>query len=180
MNPGHLKMVQALSGRIFLLLVTLLPTRLVVLVSSVGARCLDPALTEKDGQEQTYTQEESQKWENLTAFLAQVDSNASASDSVLESSASWALTAFTWAFEGGGNSGEPSELAVRLACIWLVYDADKLWSKATDAGAESNTIERWNNWRQSLQGAQTRFTNGTTPMLIAHALAQMQRVQDSN
>ncbi|OSS55050.1 hypothetical protein B5807_01484 [Epicoccum nigrum] len=133
-----------------------------------------------DGQEQTYTQEESQKWENLTAFLAQVDSNASASDSVLESSASWALTAFTWAFEGGGNSGEPSELAVRLACIWLVYDADKLWSKATDAGAESNTIERWNNWRQSLQGAQTRFTNGTTPMLIAHALAQMQRVQDSN
>lgn len=75
---------------------------------------------------------------------------------------------------------EPSELTIRLACIWLVYDADKLWSKVQDPAADTNTLERWNTWRQGLADVQTHATNGTTPALIAHALAQMQRVQVDN
>ena len=77
----------------------------------------------------------------MTAFLAQVDSNTSDSPSPLEFSQSWALTAFAWALEGNGNAGGPSELAVRLACIWIIYDADKLWFKALDSQAEQNTFK---------------------------------------
>ncbi|KAJ4380016.1 hypothetical protein N0V86_004323 [Didymella sp. IMI 355093] len=130
-----------------------------------------------DGQEQAYTQDEAQRWENLTAFLAQVDANTSDSPSPLDFSQSWALTAFAWAFEGSGSAGEPSELAVRLACIWLVYDADKLWFKTSDSQAEQNSLERWEHWRQGLVECQSRFGNGTTPQLIAHALGIMQRTQ---
>ncbi|KAJ4340460.1 hypothetical protein N0V87_002444 [Didymella glomerata] len=130
-----------------------------------------------DGQEQDYTQEEARKWENLTAFLAQIDANTSDSPSPLDFSQSWALTAFTWALEGDGSAGGPSELAVRLACIWIVYDADKLWSKILDSQAEQSTLERWNHWRQGLLECQSHFGSGTTPKLIAHALDNMQRAQ---
>ncbi|KAF1929673.1 uncharacterized protein M421DRAFT_419455 [Didymella exigua CBS 183.55] len=130
-----------------------------------------------DGQEQEYTPEEVQKWENLTAFLAQVDAVTLDSPSPLDFSQSWALTSFAWAFEGGGNADRPSELAVRLACIWLVHDIEKLWRKTSDAQAEQNTLERWNHWRQGLMDSQTRFSNGTTSALIAHALVLMQRIE---
>jgi hypothetical protein len=97
----------------------------------------------------------------------------------LDFSQSWALTAFAWAFEGSGNARESSELAVRLACIWLVYDADKLWFKISDAQADQNTLERWNHWRQGLMDSQARYSNRTTSKLIAHALALMQSTQDN-
>ncbi|KAJ4987159.1 hypothetical protein SVAN01_07311 [Stagonosporopsis vannaccii] len=132
-----------------------------------------------DGHEQEYTAEEAEKWENLTAFLAQIDADVRDSPSVLDFSLSWAPTAFTWAFEGGGDQNRASELAVRLACIWLVYDADKLWSKVSDSEVEIHTLDRWNAWRQGLVDGQSHFVNGTTPMLITHALAQMHRVQGS-
>ncbi|KAJ4318348.1 hypothetical protein N0V94_004478 [Neodidymelliopsis sp. IMI 364377] len=132
-----------------------------------------------DGQETEYTQEEAQKWENLTAFFAQIDASTSESPSPLNFTHSWALTALAWAFEGGGDSGEPSELAIRLACIWLVYDAQKLWSETVDAQAETINRERWDMWRQGLMESRLRCGNGTTPMLIDHALAQMQQVSDA-
>lgn len=97
---------------------------------------------------------------------------------MLDYSQSCALTAFAWAFEGGGEMGAPSELAVRLACIWVVYDVEKLWFKVQDSEAEANTLERWNAWRQGLVESQSRFVDGTTPMLTTHALDQMQRVQE--
>ncbi|KAH6612560.1 hypothetical protein C7974DRAFT_445297 [Boeremia exigua] len=128
-----------------------------------------------DGQDPDYTQEEAHKWENLTAFLAQIDSSVSESPSVLDFSASWAPTAFAWAFEGDSESAQSSELAVRLACIWLIYDSGKLWSKVRDSELNSNTRERWEAWRQGLKDCRTRFAcETTTPMLIANALAQMQ------
>ncbi|KAF3041421.1 hypothetical protein E8E11_004397 [Didymella keratinophila] len=127
-----------------------------------------------DGQEQDYTQEEARKWENLTAFLAQVDAQISESPSPLDFSQSWALTAFAWAFEGNGR---PSELAIRLACIWLVYDVDKLWSKVWTPQAEPNAYARWLSWRQGLEESQSRFGYGTTPELIARALNLMIRAQ---
>ena len=95
---------------------------------------------------------------------------------MLDFSGSWALTAFVWAFEGGSNVGEPSELAVRLACIWILYDADKLWSKIAEAQAEHNTLERWIGWKQGLMNVRPRFVEGTTPELISHALRCMQRL----
>ena len=117
------------------------------------------------------------KWENLTAFCAQIDAKKLELPSVLDFSSSWALTAFVWAFEGGGNSGEPSELAVRLACIWLFYDADKLWGKILDVKAEHNTIERWIAWKQGLMESRSHFVSGTTYELIGHALSHIQRVE---
>lgn len=120
-----------------------------------------------------------EKWENLTAFLAQIDASVQDSPSVLDFSTSWALTAFAWALDGDGGQNAASELAVRLACIWLIYDADKLWSKISDSDAEMNSLERWNTWGQGLVSSQSRFVNGTTPMLVTHALAQMHRVQGS-
>ncbi len=87
------------------------------------------------GQETDYTPSESQHWENLTSFLAQLDATSSSSDTQIDFSQSWALTAFAWAFGGA----EPTELAVRLACIWFVYDAEKLWGRV---GEEAIHIHR--------------------------------------
>jgi hypothetical protein len=117
------------------------------------------------------------KWGNLTAFCAQTDAKTSELPSVLDFSSPWALTAFVWAFEGGGNSGDPPELAIRLACIWLFCDADKLWSKTSDVNAEHNTFERWSAWKQGLMKSRSYFVSETTYELIDHALSHIQRVE---
>ncbi|KAF2134051.1 hypothetical protein P153DRAFT_353260 [Dothidotthia symphoricarpi CBS 119687] len=128
------------------------------------------------GAEDDCTIEEVQRWENLIAFFAQLD--ASTSDPELDFSNTWALTALTWAFEDPAST-RPTDITLRLACLWYIFDADKLWLKTQSRQFDNYSLESWNCWKQCLVNWQSAFADPRTRLLIDGALAQIKRVEAS-
>jgi hypothetical protein len=124
--------------------------------------------------EDGYSPEEVQRWENLISFFAQLD--ASTEDPELDFSKSKALTAFDWAFENPSPAG-PTEISVRLACVWFIYDADKMWRKVLSGQVEGYSPESWNDWKEGLVGAKSRDYDSKTNALIDNALSHIRRVE---
>lgn len=110
----------------------------------------------------------------MIAFFAQLD--ASTADPDLDFSKSKALTAFDWAFENPSPTG-PTEVSVRLACLWFILDADKLWGKVVSGQVEGYSLESWNDWKEGLVGAKSRNYDVRTNALMDDALAHIRRVE---
>jgi hypothetical protein len=128
----------------------------------------------KGGLENEYSPEEVERYENLISFFAQLD--ASTEDPELDFSKSKALTAFEWAFENPSPTG-PTEVSVRLACLWFIFDADKLWRKVMNGQVEGYSHESWNDWKEELVGMKLRNYDVRTNALIDDALAHIRRVE---
>jgi hypothetical protein len=127
-----------------------------------------------DGLEDEYSADEVERYENLMAFFAQLD--ASTEDPELDFSNTTALTALDWAFNNPSPTG-PTEVSVRLACLWFIFDADKMWRKAMSAQVEGYSRESWDEWKEELVGAKLGNYDVRTNALIDNALAHIERVE---
>lgn len=107
------------------------------------------------------------------AFFAQLD--ASTEDPELNFSPTWAVAFISAAFKSV-QSTEQSEIAVRLACIWFIYDSQKLWNKISTHGAI--TPEMWQQWKKGLEDVQQSSSEGAKSM-VDKALAEIKRAESS-
>jgi hypothetical protein len=105
------------------------------------------------------------------AFFAQLD--ASTQDPKLDFSRTWALTFITCALVDAPTVDH--ELRVRLACLWYVYDAEKIWSKVPDE--EDFSLTNWQRWKKRLEELQTNFSDQGTQSTIDKALSEIRRVE---
>ncbi|KAM3074927.1 hypothetical protein ACMFMG_008333 [Clarireedia jacksonii] len=140
----------------------------------------------------TSTDREKTSYENQNAFLAQLLSTSKVSTGPDEFEtldfSLFALWAFRDAFENEGNKSK--DLAIRSACWWLVFAAEKLWCNVvnkrnmpdkTGVGGDlyekkgwvGFDRERWEIWRQGLRNADRGRETGK---LIKDALACIERV----
>jgi hypothetical protein len=146
----------------------------------------------KDVHSPTLTEKEKTSYENQNAFLAQLLATSSVSTGSHEFEAPdfslFALWVLRDAFEKEGNKS--NDLAIRSACWWLVFAAEKLWFNAVNKrdmpdgtgvggdlyekkGWEGFNRERWEIWREGLRNAD-RFRE--TGKLVKDALECMERV----
>lgn len=142
------------------------------------------------------TPEEKQRWENRNAFLAQLTAAAPVDYSSekfgpLDFSL-YALLAFIVAFEKKTPADVPIDTAVRTACWWYIYAADKLYANAqhdrafrgqTGQGGDKYqekswtgyNRERWIIWEEGLQAAYATCTNEETRKLVSDALKHLKQ-----
>ncbi|TGO32949.1 hypothetical protein BHYA_0277g00090 [Botrytis hyacinthi] len=144
-----------------------------------------------DPYSSTLTDREKTWYENKNAFLAQLLATSKVSIGVHEFEpldfSLFALWVFRDAFENkGGNS---KDLAIRVACWWLIFAAEKLrlhvvneksMPDRTGAGGDlyekkgwiGYSRDRWDIWREGLRNADG---DRETRKLISGALACMER-----
>ena len=67
------------------------------------------------------------------------------------------------------------ELAVRLACVWYIYDAEKLWSKVPETA--NYTLTNWQRWKRVLEEAGESFGDQALKSVIERALSEIRRVE---
>jgi hypothetical protein len=118
------------------------------------------------------TPEKMIKWENTAAFFAQLD--ASASDPEPDFSRTWALTYITLALVSPQDRYD-QDLTVRLACMWFVYDAEKLWRNVPEEKGFSLT--EWQMWKRNLEGKREEIEDVRTRRLVERAIGEMERVE---
>jgi hypothetical protein len=137
-----------------------------------------------------------QRWDNRNAFLAQLTAAAQ-----VDYSNDWhhpldfslfALWAFGFAFEEHAPAGVSSDTAVRAACWWLIYAADRLWANVENGRKWEGEIgsglgdyekkdwtgynrERWGVWGEGLLAAKGTASDEDTRKLIENALAHIKR-----
>lgn len=96
----------------------------------------------------------------------------------------WSFGAFKEVSEQTKDQQTPMAVAVRTACIWALYAADRLWANVKHGRVFGNrgddpgtkiTHEMWDSWRQALSDAQATCTEEDTKKLINKALAEMSR-----
>ncbi|KAH7091498.1 hypothetical protein FB567DRAFT_518819 [Paraphoma chrysanthemicola] len=120
-----------------------------------------------------HTPQQAERWENSMAFFAQLD--ASTQEPKLDFTHTWALTYIICALDNEPTANH--ELRVRLACLWYIYDAEKIWSKVPDT--KDFTLTNWQRWKQRLEELQTRFPDLGTQSIIDEALSEIKRVEKS-
>ena len=101
----------------------------------------------------------------------------------------YGLWTFCRAFEDESSSDIPPETAVRSACLWYIYAADRLWANVKNCrvfgGPEAREKDpssgynrkRWDTWKEHLEAAQTAYTDEETKKLIQDALTHIKRVE---
>jgi hypothetical protein len=78
---------------------------------------------------------------------------------------------------------QPTECAVRAACMWFIYAADRLWAnvrhgRVSDGDdAKVMTREDWDSWSSIIVSAQEWTTEEETKHLIELALDNAKRAQ---
>lgn len=93
----------------------------------------------------------------------------------------WSLRAFKDAFERRDGEPAPPDAALRVACLWLVYAADRLWANIThgrvfgrrpgsDGPGTVMTREMWDAWQRGLLASRETCVNEDTRKLISDAL----------
>lgn len=132
--------------------------------------------------------------ENKTAFLAQMTSVADVdynSPRILHPMdfSHIGYYACCEAFEGEDDDepGAQWESAVRIACIWFVYAADRLWMnckhrRAVEPSEPWTTrmgfhIGRWSTWKWRMGSAENRFGTMATQQLVRSAIAQANQAE---
>jgi hypothetical protein len=112
------------------------------------------------------------KWENTVAFFAQLDASTQAPQ--LDFTRSYALP-----FIRSGLVDQEAkynhDLIVRLAAIWFVHDAAKLWRKVPNERGFSLT--EWQRWKRALKDERTKSEDQGTRDVIDAALAEIERVE---
>jgi len=85
---------------------------------------------------------------------------------------------FKLAFGPWESSPASTHYAVRVACLWYIYAADKLWAKLQSEEQTGLNREAWGRHKQGLSDSQVRWRNQTTKKLIENALGEIKRVED--
>ncbi|KAF1916055.1 hypothetical protein BDU57DRAFT_594837 [Ampelomyces quisqualis] len=119
------------------------------------------------------TPEKVAKWQNTIAFFAQLD--ASTDDPKLDFTHTWALKYISLALISP-EARYDHESTLRLACIWFVYDAEKLWQRVPEDDGFSLT--EWQRWKSALEEKGSQVKDENTMDLIDAALAEMKRVEN--
>lgn len=141
---------------------------------------------------------ERQSWENKNAFLAQLTAAADVdyeSDKISPMDFSlYALWSFRDAFETEASVQKPGDAAVRAACWWYIYAADRLWAnvkhsrvfpkrsgisrgKYEEKAWRGYNRERWAAWQNGLVNAQANDMDEESKILIRDALEHIKRVE---
>lgn len=143
--------------------------------------------------------EDKQRWGNRNAFLAQLTAAAE-----VDYTSDWhhpmdfsvfGLWAFQTAFEkeSPAEEGVSADTAVRAACQWYIYAADRLWANVENGRAFEGKIgsglgkyqdkswtgynrERWAVWEQALVDAKATSTDEETKKLVQDTLECIKRV----
>ncbi|KAF2823055.1 hypothetical protein CC86DRAFT_372782 [Ophiobolus disseminans] len=118
--------------------------------------------------------EEAKQSLNTIAFVAQLDASAGDAE-IINFSSMWALHFIMRALDDEPRH-EHFDLAVRLACMWFIHDAEKLWSKVPET--RFFTLSNWQGWRRALEEAEEGFEDKDMKSVIGRALAEMRRVED--
>ncbi|KAH8891831.1 hypothetical protein GQ53DRAFT_746313 [Thozetella sp. PMI_491] len=136
------------------------------------------------------SQEDLERWENQSAFLAQLTGLVEAGQDSRADFSLFALWAFRTAFETATD--RPSVAAVRLASQWLIYAGDKLFQNAKQeksfpqrSGAEGDrlgakgwtgfNLERWTVWKDGLDAARADLADEGSRSLLTEAGAAMEK-----
>ncbi|KAI1115950.1 hypothetical protein F5Y14DRAFT_408736 [Nemania sp. NC0429] len=127
-------------------------------------------------------------YENFIAFLAQLTAAAPAdydNPKIGEMDFSlWSLRAFKDAFDKTGKAVAAPEAAVRVAALWVIYAAERLWANIEHGrvfgrrGTDDETVmtrEMWDSWQRGFQEMRTTCSDERTGALIHDALEQMRR-----
>jgi hypothetical protein len=78
---------------------------------------------------------------------------------------------------------QPTECAVRAACMWFIYAADRLWANVKHRRVSDSddgqimTNKDWDSWSNVIVSAQEWVTEEETKSLIELALDNVERVQ---
>lgn len=131
----------------------------------------------KDATDPSLTAEARSKFENWTAFLAQLTARSAADDDSPFDFSLFALWSMRSAFEEDG--GADSETAVKLAALWVRFagehlrklsaDGERLpqncglpGSKYAECGWRGYNNDRWKAWTDELKVAQSKLAPDET------------------
>lgn len=73
----------------------------------------------------------------------------------------------------------PTLYLIRVACLWYIYAAEKLWAAALDKNNEEFTKEMWDVYKERLLECQATIRNQEARKLIDQAVVQMKRAEGS-
>lgn len=119
-----------------------------------------------------YTPEKLDQWDNIIAFLAQLD--ASTTDPKLDFFNTWPLKYISLALVDPNPKFDYGNV-LRMACNWFVYDAEKLWRKVTDD--KDFSLTTWQQWKRALEEKKSTVEDKKTKNIIHAALSEMERVE---
>ncbi|KAF2137353.1 uncharacterized protein K452DRAFT_361903 [Aplosporella prunicola CBS 121167] len=129
--------------------------------------------------------EENERWELVTAFAAQLTASPAIK---FDMSSSWALTAFKYAFGTQNEPSEPTDVAIRAACLWFMLAGERLWDHVRKgdlfASVEGENdvkynLERWEGWKKDLEKLKNS-EDQKTRSLVALALGTIGSVEGKN
>ncbi|KAH6847181.1 hypothetical protein B0I37DRAFT_374428 [Chaetomium sp. MPI-CAGE-AT-0009] len=140
-----------------------------------------------DPSDPAATAQQRAKWENLTAFVAQLTARSESADNPLDFSL-FGLWAMRDAFEADGGVG--SEAAVRLAALWVRFAGARLRKlsadghelsaklgvsrgKYADRGWKGFNEERWKAWGEELKVAQASLGSDATLQGAAKVMEEL-------
>ncbi|KAF2797476.1 hypothetical protein K505DRAFT_269393 [Melanomma pulvis-pyrius CBS 109.77] len=132
-------------------------------------------LNSKDALDSKNTPEEKQRLENLNAFIAQLTAS---STTVYSDFSLWARIALRSAFGPWDIPVASTHYAVRVACLWYIYAADKLWAKVQEKEVSDWNKAYWDRYKQGLVDSEAKIRNQATRQLIEKALVQLRRSEE--
>jgi hypothetical protein len=106
------------------------------------------------------------------AFIAQLD--ASTDFPQLDFTRSYALT-FIKSGLVDQEAKYDHDLVVRLAALWFVYDAKKLWRKVSEE--KDFSLAKWQRWKRVLLEEREKIEDQKTKDVIDKALGEIERVE---
>jgi hypothetical protein len=140
------------------------------------------------GRNPCLTAEQKRRWENFNAFLARL--TAVSDQAYFPPTFRHPLNPLDYSYHAERAFREaftfemievPADTAIRTACWWFFYAADKLWIKVEkgekgEDGSLFFTRESWEFWERELRSAKSGSIDGDTQKLIKNALRRMKRV----
>jgi hypothetical protein len=119
--------------------------------------------------------EDARRVQNAVAFFARLDASIGSDQPEHDFTLIWAPFFLRIAFGQDDEEGY-HELSTRLACLWFIHDADKMWRNVPDR--KDFTLTQWQNWTMHLKEARIAFEGRQdTVDLVDKALAEIRRVE---